>query len=98
MFEITQSETFSKWLKGVRDRRAVVKIAARLGNFELGNFGDIKPVGEGMSESRIDYGPRYRIYFKQYGSVVVVVFAAGTKRTQEKDIRKAKKLAKEYES
>ena len=97
MFEVTKSETFNKWLKGLRDRRAVVKIAARIDNIGNGNFGDVEPVGEGVSESKIHYGPGYRIYFKQVGSVVIVVLAAGTKGTQSKDIKKAKELAKEYD-
>lgn len=96
MFEIIQSETFRSWLDGLKDRKAVAKINARLSNIALGNFGDVEPVGQGVSESRIHYGPGYRIYFKQYGPVVVVIFAAGTKRNQNKDIKKAIQLAKEY--
>ncbi|RLA41487.1 MAG: type II toxin-antitoxin system RelE/ParE family toxin [Gammaproteobacteria bacterium] len=98
MFGITRGKTFSKWLGGLKDRRAAAKVVARLTNFELGNFGDVKPAGDGMSESRIDYGPGYRIYFKQYGSVIVVVFAGGTKNGQQKDIKLAKKLAEDYET
>lgn len=96
MFEIIQSETFDKWLNGLRDRKAVAKVNARLTNMALGNLGDIAPVGKGVSESRIHYGPGYRIYFKQVGPVVIVVFAGGSKRTQNKDIQTAIKLASEY--
>jgi putative addiction module killer protein len=96
VFEITQSETFRNWLSGLKDRKAVAKINARLSNMSLGNLGDVKPIGEGVSESRINYGPGYRIYFKQNGPVVVVVLAGGSKRTQQKDIKTAKNIANEY--
>ena len=97
MLEVIQSDEFRKWLDGLRDRRAAAKVIARIDNFEHGNFGDVKPAGDGRSESRIDYGPGYRIYFKRVGRIVIVIFAGGTKRTQQKDIRLAKQLAREYE-
>ncbi len=96
MFEVIQSDAFDKWLNDLKDRRAVAKINARLTNMSLGNFGDVKPTTEGVSETRINYGPGYRIYFKQYGSVIIVVLAAGTKKTQDKNINKAIEISKEY--
>lgn len=78
MFEIIQSETFDKWLNGLRDRKAVAKVNARLTNMALGNLGDIASVGKGVSESRIHYGSGYRIYFKQVGPVVPNVLKTKT--------------------
>ncbi len=69
-------------------------INARIRRLSLGNFGDVKPVGEGVSELRIDYGPGYRVYFTQQGSEVVILLAGGDKRTQDKDIQAAQKLAR----
>jgi putative addiction module killer protein len=79
----------------LKDANAVARIAARIRRLELGNMGDVKPVGEGVSELRIDYGPGYRIYFVQQGSTAVVLLCGGDKRTQNKDIRTAKQMAKE---
>jgi putative addiction module killer protein len=73
----------------------VARIAARIRRLELGNLGDVKPVGEGVSELRIDYGPGYRIYFVQQGNTLVILLCGGDKRTQNKDIRTAKQMAKE---
>lgn len=95
MVEIRQTEIFGKWLMGLRDIRARARIQARIDRLELGNAGDIKPVGEGVSEMRIDYGPGYRVYFIQRGSELVVLLAGGDKRSQSSDIRKAISLARE---
>lgn len=73
------------------------RIQIRIRRLSLGNFGDVKPVGDGLSELRIDHGPGYRVYLCQRGSALVLLLAGGTKRTQETDIAKAKKLAKEWE-
>ena len=96
MFEIIKSETFNKWLKSLRDARAVSRINARIRQVSLGNLGDIAPVGEGVSEMRIFYGPGYRVYFIREGQSLVVLLCGGDKSSQKKDIKQAKVLAKEW--
>lgn len=96
MIEILQSAEFSKWLKRLKDRRARARVQARLDNMREGNFGDVKPVGQGISETRIHYGPGYRLYFIQRGSVLVVMLAGGDKKTQQRDIKHAKELAEKW--
>lgn len=76
-------------------RQARARINARIRRLSLGNFGDVKPIGEGVSELRIDFGPGYRVYFVQRGQTLVVLLAGGDKRTQDRDIKKALKLARE---
>lgn len=95
MIEIRQTETFSKWLSGLRDRQARARIQTRIDRLQLGLAGDVKPVGEGVSELRIDYGPGYRIYFVQRGRALIVLLAGGDKRTQNADIKTALKLARD---
>lgn len=95
MIEVRQTETFSKWLIKLRDLRARARIQARIDRLELGNAGDVKPVGEGVSEMRIDYGPGYRVYFIQKGSELIILLAGGDKRTQSRDIQNAIEIAKE---
>jgi putative addiction module killer protein len=95
MVEVRQTEAFSSWLRKLRDLQALARIQIRIRRLSLGNFGDVKPVGEGVSELRIDYGPGYRVYFQQTGNVLVLLLIGGTKSTQQSDIAKAKKLAKE---
>lgn len=96
MFEIIQSETFKRWRMGLKDRQAVLRINARIGRVADGNWGDVKPVRDGVSELRLDYGPGYRVYFIRCGPVVVVLLAGGDKRTQDADIDRAVMLAKEW--
>jgi len=86
---------FSQWLSALREERAQDRILARLRRFQLGNLGDIKPVGQGVSEARIDYGPGYRLYFTMRAEVVIILLCGGTKRTQPSDIQMAKRMAKE---
>jgi putative addiction module killer protein len=93
MIQIQQTETYVKWFAGVRDRVARARIDIRTRRLSLGNAGDAQPVGEGVSELRVDHGPGYRIYFIQRGEVVIVLLAGGDKSTQDKDIRNAKALA-----
>ncbi|MDU0343970.1 type II toxin-antitoxin system RelE/ParE family toxin [Bosea rubneri] len=95
MIEVRQTATFSDWLKGLRDANAISRIIVRIRRMELGNPGDVKAVGDGVSELRVDYGPGYRLYFVQQGKFVVILLNGGDKRTQAADIAKAKQMAKE---
>ncbi|MEO8809140.1 MAG: type II toxin-antitoxin system RelE/ParE family toxin [Rhodanobacter sp.] len=97
MFELVKSGTFDTWLRRLRDGGARARITARLDRVAFGNFGDVKPVGHGISELRIDYGPGYRLYFMQRGSVLVVVLAGGEKHTQHSDIQTARRIASDWE-
>lgn len=92
MIEIRQTEIFSDWFSKLRDRAAKARIDIRIRRLSLGNPGDVKPVGGGISELRIDYGPGYRIYLVQRGSSLIILLAGGDKSTQEKDIRVAQEL------
>jgi putative addiction module killer protein len=91
--EVRQTTIYSEWFEGLRDRQAKVRIDLRIRRLSLGNPGDVKPVGAGISELRIDHGPGYRVYFVQKGSECVVLLAGGDKSSQERDIRQAKVLA-----
>jgi putative addiction module killer protein len=93
VIQVQQTETYAKWFAGLRDRVARARIDIRIRRLSLGNAGDTKPVGEGVSELRVDHGPGYRVYFIQRGKVVIVLLAGGDKSTQDKDIRNAKALA-----
>jgi len=93
--EIRQTEAFARWFAGLADSRARMRINVRIRRLSLGNPGDVKPVGKGVSEMRIDYGPGYRVYFVQRGATVIVLLAGGDKRTQERDIATAHTLAQE---
>lgn len=96
MFEVLKTETFDNWLQGLRDRRAVARINARLRNVSLGNLGDVAPVGDGVSEMRIFYGPGYRLYFIQEGSALIVLLCGGDKSSQKRDIKQARQLAEDW--
>lgn len=93
VLEIRQTATYAQWFERLRDRQAQARINARIRRLSLGNPGDVKPVGEGVSELRIDYGPGYRVYFVQRGDRLVVLLAGGDKRTQDRDIQTALELA-----
>ena len=93
MVELIKSSTFDAWLRELRDRRAVARIQARLDRLAAGNPGDVKPVGSGISELRIDHGPGYRVYFMQRGLVVIVLLCGGDKSSQPRDIEHAKAIA-----
>jgi putative addiction module killer protein len=93
MIEILRSNEFDVWLLELRDDRARARIQARILRLSLGNPGDVKPVGEGISEMRIDHGPGYRVYFWQRGQVLIVLLCGGDKSTQDKDIKAAKSIA-----
>jgi putative addiction module killer protein len=94
MFEIRKTDIFAKWLDGLSDIRARARILVRIERLAGGNPGDVKPVGEGVSELRIDYGPGYRVYYKKQGRSVVVLLAGGDKRTQSRNIKTALRLAR----
>jgi putative addiction module killer protein len=94
MIEIRQTDIYSQCFNDLRDRQARARINARIRRLSLGNPGDVKPVGEGVSEMRIDYGPGYRVYFVQRGQTLVVLLAGGDKHTQDRDIKTALDLAR----
>jgi putative addiction module killer protein len=97
MLEVRQTDSYAEWFENLRDRAAKTRIDIRIRRLSIGNPGDSKPVGEGVSELRVDHEPGYRIYFIQKGSVYVVLLAGGDKSSQDKDIRNAKLLARELE-
>ena len=97
MIEVRQTEIFANWFVKLKDKKAKVRIQARIDRLEMGNFGDVAPVGQGVSEMRIFYGSGYRVYFVQRGSMVVILLCGGDKSTQTSDINKAKELVKELE-
>jgi len=92
---IRQTETFSAWLKDLRDARAKVKILARIQRLEDGNAGDVAPIGDGLSEMRIHFGPGYRVYYVNRGGELILLLCGGDKGSQQRDIEAAKKLARE---
>ena len=94
MLQIRKTETFAQWLDGLRDVRARARVQVRVERLAAGNPGDVEPVGEGVSELRIDYGPGYRVYFKKHGREVVILLAGGDKHTQSADIKTALRLAR----
>jgi putative addiction module killer protein len=97
LIEVRQTDEYEKWFDSLRDRQAKARIDIRVRRLSLGNPGDAKPVGEGVSELRIDYGPGYRVYFVQRADVLIVLLAGGDKRTQNQDIRIAKQLARDLQ-
>jgi putative addiction module killer protein len=97
MIEVRQTSTFAKWLKSLGDEKAKARIAIRIRRLSLGNPGDVKPVGKGVSEMRVDYGPGYRVYFVKKGDAIVILLTGGDKRSQKRDIEAAITLAKELE-
>lgn len=96
MVELIQSDVFERWLTELRDANAKVCIRTRIRRLSLGNPGDVKSVGGGISEMRIDYGPGYRVYFTQRGALVILLLCGGDKRTQQQDIKQAKAIAAEW--
>nr|VFK63728.1 MAG: putative addiction module killer protein [Candidatus Kentron sp. TC] len=93
MIELRKTETYAKWLDGLRDIQARARIQVRVERLATENPGDVKPVGNGVSELRIDYGPGYRVYFVQRGDELIILLAGGDKSTQAKDIKTALDLA-----
>ncbi|MDV6348775.1 type II toxin-antitoxin system RelE/ParE family toxin [Nitrosomonas sp. Is35] len=92
MLEIRKTKVFVDWLNGLHDIRARSRILVRIERLAMGNPGDVKPVGEGVSEMRIDYGPGYRVYFKSFGNKLIILLAGGDKRSQSDDIKTALRL------
>ena len=95
MRSIYSTDVFDAWFEALRDKQAARRIQARIDRVEDGNFGDCQPVGEGVSEMRIHYGPGYRVYLAQRGAEIVILLAGGDKATQDKDIKTALGLAKQ---
>jgi putative addiction module killer protein len=91
--EILETDEYQRWFEGLRDFAAQFRIGARLRRVSLGNLGDFRPVGEGVLELRIEYGPGYRLYFIRRGETVIVLLAGGDKSSQQRDVERAKGLA-----
>ena len=96
MIEVRQAAEYEKWFASLKDRTARVRVDIRIRRLSLGNLGTVDPVGEGVSELKIDYGPGYRVYFVQHASHYVLLLIGGDKSTQARDIRRAKELARKY--
>ncbi|CAO1661842.1 Addiction module killer protein [Halomonas sp. NYA30] len=96
MIELIKTDAFDGWLRGLRDTHARAKITTRIRRLSLGNPGDVKPVGEGVSELRIPYGPGYRVYYISRGPVIVVLLCGGDKASQARDINQAKAIATQW--
>ncbi len=94
MIEIRKTDVFALWLDALRDIRGRARVQARIERLAAGNAGDVEPVGEGVSELRINYGPGYRVYFKQQGRELIILLAGGDKSSQAKDIKAALRLAR----
>lgn len=97
MIDIRKTEVFAKWVDNLKDLRARARVLARIERLAMGNPGDVKPVGEGVSELRISYGPGYRVYFKKKGRKLIVLLAGGNKGSQSRDIKTALRLARNLE-
>ncbi len=95
MIEVRKTEVFVQWLDGLRDIQARARVQARIERLATGNPGDVEPVGAGVSELRIDYGPGYRVYFKRRGRELIILLAGGDKSTQAKDIKAALRYARD---
>ena len=93
MIEVRQTEEFYRWVRRLRDANAVARIVSRIRRMELGNLGDSKSLRGGLMEMRIDYGAGYRVYYVRRGTEIVILLCAGDKRTQQQDIKRARKLA-----
>jgi putative addiction module killer protein len=91
--KIRITSVYKKWINGLRDNQARYRILTRIKRLSEGNPGDVKPVGEGISEIRIDYGPGYRVYYKDTGKEIIILLCGGDKTTQQEDIAKAKQIA-----
>ena len=97
MIEVRQTTVFGRWLRDLRDIQAKARVNARIRRVSLGLIGEVKPVGDGVSELRIDYGPGYRLYFIRQGEAVLLLLVGGDKGSQDRDIRRAKAMATELD-
>jgi putative addiction module killer protein len=93
--QVVQSDVFTAWLDKLKDERAAARIVTRIRRMEIDNAGDVRSVGEGVSEIRIDYGPGYRVYFTRRGRTLIILLCGGDRKSQRKDIARAKRMAKE---
>jgi len=98
MIEVRQTQIFATWLDGLKDKMAVSRITQRIVRLRNGLPGDVKPVGDGVSELRVDHGPGYRVYFVQRGAILILLLCGGDKASQRRDIAKAKRLVMELEN
>lgn len=98
MVEVVRSGTFDRWLRKLKDRRAAARVRIRIDRLAAGNPGDVRPVGGGISELRIDYGPGFRVYYLRHGRRVIVLLCGGDKSSQDRDIEQAKRIAKDWTS
>mgnify|MGYP001564237248 CR=1 FL=1 len=98
MLEVRTTAHFRKWFDSLKDRKARFRIQARIDRVEMGHFGDVEPVGEGVLELRIDWGPGYRVYFARLGQVVILLLLGGDKKTQRRDIKHAKAYFEDYKA
>lgn len=94
--EVIKSSVFDRWMSELRDRRAAVRVQVRIDRLAGGNPGDVKPIGGGLSEMRIDYGPGYRVYFMRRGTVLIVLLCGGDKSSQDSDIEQARMIAEQW--
>ena len=97
MIEIRETDVYHEWFETLKDKRTKARIDVRIRRVSLGNFGDVKPVGRGVSELKINYGPGYRVYFIRHGNILVILLCGGDKSTQDKDIQRAYELAHELD-
>lgn len=95
MFSVLLTDEFDRWLNKLKDAKAKARIVAKLRSAEMGNLGDVKPIGEGISEMRIHYGPGYRLYFVKQDEQIIILLSGGDKSSQKRDIEKAKRLKAE---
>lgn len=96
MVEVLKSATFDRWLRRLKDRRAAARVQVRIDRLAAGNPGDVKPVGNGVSELRLDYGPGYRVYYLQDGDRLILLLCGGDKASQDNDVLAAKRIAREW--
>jgi len=98
MVEVVKSAVFDQWIRKLKDRHARARVLVRIDRLAAGNPGDVKPVGDGISELRIDYGPGYRVYYLQEGSRLILLLCGGDKSTQQPDITQAHRIAEEWKN
>ena len=96
MIELRKTARFARWLDELRDLQGRARVLARIERLASGNPGDVAPVGEGVGELRVHYGPGYRVYFKRSGAEIIVLLCGGDKKSQQRDIKAAKELAKDW--